>query len=1301
MPETTDLSQRKEQLSADKRAALERLLKGKRAADAIPRRELAGPAPLSHVQQRIWFLERLIPGTPVYHMYGAVRLVGALDPAAMERSLEALVRRHESLRTVFAQTAEGPAQQILAPGPVAVPVQDLRHLPEYRRETEAVKLAWAAADEPFDLERGPLFRTRLFRLGDEEHVLLVTVHHLVADGWSIGVMVRELSLLYEAEITGRPSPLPPLSIRFVDYVCWEREQGEKFAAQLAWWKERLGGSRPMAQLPTDHQRPAEPLVEGSRQTFVIPKDVVEWLRALALSEGATLFMALLAGYKTLLSRYGGQTDVVVGVPVANRERPELEGLIGCFANTIGLRTDLSGELTFRQLLARVRQSTAEAFERQDVPLDRLVEELRPEGAGFTPFFQTLFVLQNAPMPDMLLSSLTVRPLRLPARTARFDLLLSMTETEEGVAAFFDFITAVFEPATVTRLIDHLQQILRSVAEQPDASIWHLSMLSEAERRSIAAWEERTPGSDGVVAAQHPQADRLARVLAGAGVRSGDRVAVCMERSPELATALLGVLKAGGVVIPLDPELPAERLALIVTSAARVLCPEPLRAKLPPGLPFVEPHGPEAPVTAAPGPDSPAFLLYPARTDKLFPRIHTHADIVRLVRWMADAYRITPADRVLLSAPLSQAAFIWQVFLPLLTGAELTLDPARATVLGRLPSEGHQPGNERVLILSGEPMAGRLPETGAELAYQWSPSEVELDLARQSLPAGDDPARTIVGRPAPGVALAIRDRHGEPVPVGAPGALLLDGRHTGDICRYLQDGAVEWLGRSDGLVRYRGCLIEQAELERLQPPAGADAGEGAPLTETQQRLAAIIGEVLKLDAVPPDAPFFKIGGTSLLATQLVFRIQEAFQVNVPLRSLFATPTVRAMGQAIDGAKTAKTSDKAAGAPNLKLEIRLDAAVRPQAPHAPVPNPGRVLLTGATGFIGSFLLAELLEQTAADITCLVRARSDDEAAGRLEQSLRDFGIWSEAQRGRIHPVAGDLARPLLGLTPDRFEQLAETLDAIYHSGAVVNFIQNYAELKPANVGGTHEVLRLAALGRAKAVHHISTIAVYPSDQPSPIREDDPATNTAGLRLGYTQSKWVAEQLVSTARNRGLNVTVYRLGRVSGHTRTGALQVHDFLWNMIRVCVELGAAPAIETLVDMVPVDYAARAIIYLSQRAENQGRNFHFVHPRPWSLGEIAAWMRSYGYALESVPVGQWRERLLEQAHRDPRSTAARLFPLLGNAAEGEAADQLFDCSNTNRGLAGSSIAIPPIDGRLLATYFGYLTASGFLPALTTR
>jgi thioester reductase-like protein len=1283
MPETTDLTQRKNQLSDEKRAALERLLKGKRT-DAIPRRDLTGPAPLSHVQQRIWFLERLIPGSPVYHMYGAVRLNGALDLGAMQRCLAELTRRHESLRTVFAQTAEGPVQQIMPPGPVDLPLQDLRHLPEYRRETEAVKLAWASADQPFDLERGPLFRAKLFRLSDEEHVLMVTVHHLVADGWSIGVMVRELSLLYEAMTTGKPSPLAPLPIRFSDYVLWQREQTAKFDAQLAWWIERLRGAQPMRQLPTDHPRPNEPLVQGSRQTFVIPKDVVERLRALALGEGATLFMALLAGYKTLLSRYGGQTDVVVGVPVANRERPELEGLIGCFANTIGLRTDLSGELTFRQLLARVRQTTTEAFERQDVPLDRLVEELRPDDGGFTPFFQTLFVLQNSPMPDMLLSSLTVRPLRLPARTSRFDLLLSMTETEEGIAAFFDFITDVFEGPTVTRMIDHLQHILRSATAQPDASIWHLPMLGEEERQAIAAWEEPLPVADAAALnVDDPAAGRLARVLAGAGVTAGTEVGLCMEPSSELPTALLAVLKAGGVVVPLDPTLRSAR------GVTYVICPESLRSRLPAeGLRFIDPDGPEAPVTATPGPDSPAFLLHPAFTDKVPAQRHTHAKLVRLVRWMAEAYRITPQDRILLNAPLRDPAFIWQVCLPLLTGAKLTLDPKEATVVYRTAT-----GTERVLILPAELYAGALPETRGEIACQWGPTEADLDLTRQPLPYGNDPGRTFLGRPAPGTALAIRDRHGEPVPAGVPGALLLNGSPTGDICRYMPDGTIEWLGRMDGLVRHQGCLVDQASLAQKR----TEQEEGA-LTETQQKVLDLIRSLLKRDEINPDDEFFKVGGNSLLATQLVFRIQEACQVNVPLRSLFAKPTARAMGRAIEGAKTAKAPDKAA-APNLKLEIKLDPAIAPLAPHGPVTAPAKVLLTGATGFIGAFLLEELLQQTEAEVTCLVRARSDDEAAARLDQSLRHYGVT--APRNRIRPIAGDLAKPLLGLTESEFAHLAKATDTIYHNGAAVNFMQTYAELKPTNVGGTHEVLRLAAAGREKAVHHVSTIAVYPSDQPGPIHEDDPATKTAGLRLGYTQSKWVAEQLVKAARSRGLNVTVYRLGRVSGHSRTGALQIHDFLWNMIRVCIELGAAPQIDTLVDMVPVDYVARGIVHLSQRAENQGRHFHFVHPQPWSLGQLAEWMRSYGHKLESVPVGQWRERLLDQAHRDPRSTAARLFPLLGNAAEGEAADQVFDCSNTEKGLTGSGIAIPPIDGELLATYFGYLTESGFLPALTTQ
>jgi thioester reductase-like protein len=496
-----------------------------------------------------------------------------------------------------------------------------------------------------------------------------------------------------------------------------------------------------------------------------------------------------------------------------------------------------------------------------------------------------------------------------------------------------------------------------------------------------------------------------------------------------------------------------------------------------------------------------------------------------------------------------------------------------------------------------------------------------------------------------------------------------------------------------------------DLNRLAE-AAADAESAAqPASETEQRLADIVCAVLGRPEVNPLDDFFKLGGTSMLATQLVFRIQDEFQTSVSLRNLFANPSVRAMADAIDAARAKDGASKAGRAAlDFRAEAVLDEAIVPEAPAHPIPDPAHILLTGATGFIGSFLLAELLEQTEADVACLVRARSADEAGKRIESALRHYKVWKPACQSRIRPLAGDLGQPKLGLSQDIFGGLAQTVDAIFHNGAAVNFIQPYAELKPSNVNGTHEVLRLAASGRAKAVHHVSTVSVFPSDHRAAdgsIREDEMPADPAGLRLGYTQSKWVAEQLAAIAQRRGLNVSIYRLGRIAGHTETGACQTHDFIWNVIRTCVELNAAPAIDMTVDLVPVDYVARSMVHLSRRAENHGGTYHFVHPAPLSLGQLIEWLQAYGYPLNRLAVGAWRDRLMAKAHHDPHSTAARLVPLLGDAAEAEGMDQQFDDQNLRRGLSGSGIACPPLDARLLATYFDYLIESGFLAAPPVR
>jgi amino acid adenylation domain-containing protein len=560
----------------------------------LQRAARGGDLPLSFAQQRLWFLDQLEPNSSVYNVPSRLHLKGPLDIAVLEQSLNEIVRRHEALRTTFS-TVDGEPVQVISPLLILpLPGVDLSDRSESEREDEARRLAAEEAGRPFDLAQGPLVRVMLLRLGEKEHVLLLTMHHIVSDGWSMGILFRELSVLYGAFTHGKSSPLPDLPVQYADYALWQREwmQGEVLLTQLSYWKKQLDNV-PTLELPTDRPRPALQSFRGKRESIELSKELSQGLKALSRKQGVTLYMTLLAAFQTLLYRYTGQEDIVVGSPIANRNRQEIEGLIGFFVNTLALRTDLSGNPTFKQLLARVREVALGAYAHQDLPFEKLVEELRPErNLSRSPLFQVMFVLQNAPSVTPGFEGLSVTPVQLGRDTAKFDLTLSMREEAEGLRGALEYSTDLFDGVTIERMIRHFQTLLESIVANPDQCISDLPILSESERHQLLAeWNdtkrdypkdhcihelfeaqvERSPDAVAVVfegkqltyRELNQQANQLARFLRKLGVEPRAFIGICMERSLETVIAALAILKAGGVYVPPDPEYPKERLAFIL------------------------------------------------------------------------------------------------------------------------------------------------------------------------------------------------------------------------------------------------------------------------------------------------------------------------------------------------------------------------------------------------------------------------------------------------------------------------------------------------------------------------------------------------------------------------------------------------------------------------------------------------------------------------------------------------------------------------------------------------------------------
>ncbi|HEY0097576.1 MAG TPA: condensation domain-containing protein, partial [Pyrinomonadaceae bacterium] len=446
------------------------------------------PLSLSFAQQRLWFLNQLEPDSVAYNIPAALRLEGVLDISALERSLSEIVRRHEALRTTFVTTKDGePIQIIQTAHAVELPLFDLSQLEPAEREKRAQQLVAREAALPFDLARGPLLRAGLIRLAAEEHIALLTMHHIISDGWSLGVLVKEVSVLYEAYSTGKESTLAELPIQYADYAAWQREwlQGEVLEEQLSYWRRQLRDAPSVLELPTDRPRPRVQSYRGAQEMFQLSGELSKELKALSRREGVTLFMTLLAAWKVLLHRYTGQDRIPVGSPVANRERAETHDLIACFINTVVLHTDLSGNPDFQELMRRVREVTLEAYAHQDLPFEVLVEALAPERkANYTPLFQVWFVFQNAPLQPMKLPGLTLEPLPNESQTAQFDVALSMRESEQGIEGHMDYNTDLFNADTIIEMQKHFILILEAMVANPQTQLLDIPLGEENEYASI-------------------------------------------------------------------------------------------------------------------------------------------------------------------------------------------------------------------------------------------------------------------------------------------------------------------------------------------------------------------------------------------------------------------------------------------------------------------------------------------------------------------------------------------------------------------------------------------------------------------------------------------------------------------------------------------------------------------------------------------------------------------------------------------------------------------------------------------------
>jgi amino acid adenylation domain-containing protein len=816
---------------------------------------------LSFAQQRLWFLEQLQPNSALYNIPEALRLVGTLNQGALQQSLQKIIQRHEALRTNFI-TVDGQATQIIQTHAVwKLSIVELQHLPTTEQEITVQQLAQQQALQPFDLAKGTLFRATLLVLNQTEHILLVCMHHIVSDEWSMGLLVQELTALYNAYTQGQPSlrsqsvsqtdampsllpqrgtPLASLPIQYADFALWQRQwlQGDVLQSQLNYWQQQLKDAPALLPLTTDRPRPTVQTFAGAHQKFELSPELTQKLTQLSQQQGATLFMTLLAAYDTLLYRYTGVADILVGTPIANRDRSEIEGLIGFFVNTLVMRTDLSANPSFCDLLARVREVALGAYSHQNLPFEMLVEALQPErNLSHTPLFQVAFLLQNAPTSEVEMTGLSISHLSTESVTSKFDLTLAIGNTDTGLVGVWEYNTDLFDASTIARMADHFVTLLEAIVANPSERIDQLPLLTEVEQQQLLIeWNDtqvdypqdkcihqlfeeqvaRTPDAVAVVFENeqltygelNSRANQLAHHLRSLGVGADVLVGICVERSLLMIVGLLGILKAGGAYVPLDPEYPQERLQYILDDAlvsvlltqqrifdrlpqhqAQLVCLDDIWEKIAQN----NQNNPASGVTAF----NLANLIYTSgSTGKPKGVMVEHTGLINLAQAQIQTFGLDCDSRVLQFASLSFDASIWEIIMALGSGATLYLGTKDSLLPGTpliqrlkdysithitLPPSALAvlPAEElpalQTIIVAGEACS-------AELIKQWSVGRnffnaygpTEASVCATVAKCTDSGSKISIGRPIANTQIYILDSHLQPVPVGVPGELHIGG-----------------------------------------------------------------------------------------------------------------------------------------------------------------------------------------------------------------------------------------------------------------------------------------------------------------------------------------------------------------------------------------------------------------------------------------------------------------------------------------------------------------------------------------------
>ncbi|PSB02088.1 non-ribosomal peptide synthetase [Merismopedia glauca] len=1089
----------------------------------VPQRVNRESAPLSFAQQRLWFLEQLDPNRSDYHISQAIKLTGSLNIPALQQALDGIVTHHEVLRTNFINEQGNPLQVIGNPRHVELVVVDLQDCPQPQQEQEIQRLLEQESDRPFNFSEDLMLRGRLLQVAPQENILVLVIHHIAADAWSMNIFLPQLKQLYEAFCQGQSCSLPELPIQYADFAAWQRQylQNEYLESLLDYWKQQLAGAPELLLLPTDRPRPAVQKFQGAKRSFRLSRQVMEALSLLSKQEKVTIFMTLVAAFNTLLYRYTGSEDILVGSPIANRNRPEIQGLIGFFVNTLVFRTDMSGNPSFQELLERVREVALGAYTHQDLPFESLVEALQPKrDLSYSPLFQVMLVFEeDVSQQKFELPGLTVSPWNLENKTAKFDLTLFLEQTNNGLIGKWEYNTDLFDSETIERMSGHFQSLLEGIVAHPEQPISELPLLTAPEKQQLLVeWNQtdaeypqdkcihqlfeeqvkRTPDAVAVVFEQqqltyrelNTRANQLAHYLRTLGVEPDVPVGICVERSLEMVVGLLGILKAGGAYVPLDPAYPQDRLSFMLenSQASVLLTSQNLVGELPEydgkvlyldaDWDVIAQENQENLVSGV-KPENLGYVIYTSGSTGMPKGVAMkQLALCNLIFWQQQNTTVSGLAKTLQFTPISFDVSFQEIFSTWCSGGTLVLigEELRRDTLALLDLLQEQaverlflpfvalqqlaevavsaelfPDNLREIITAGE----QLQITPAiynfvthlnncTLHNHYGPSESHVVTAfTLANSAKNWAALPPIGKPIANTQIYILDSHMQPVPIGVSGELYIGGYclargylnrpdltaarfisdpfsndpnarlyKTGDLCRYLSDGNIEYLGRIDNQVKVRGFRIELGEIEALLSRHSAIAQTTLIVREDipgDKRLVAYI--------VPNQEPAPTSSELRHFLQQKLpdYMLPSAF---VMLESLPLTPSGKVDRRALPALEHIRQGSEATFvAPREELEVRLTKIWEQVLNVRPIGIKDNFFELGGHSLLAVRLFAEI-EQICGKklpLATLFQAQTIEDLAGVLRQSGWS-APWSSLVLIKpggqkpplfcVHPVGGNI-------------------------------------------------------------------------------------------------------------------------------------------------------------------------------------------------------------------------------------------------------------------------------------------------------